>query len=91
MTIRGSSVLVLSVGVSWALVIGRVAATPVPPSVGEACLSVEIDAERLACYDAAFDRARGDTRQADLEAGTAARYDHRATHVGLGISLLEWY
>ena len=37
----------------------------------EACVSVETDAERLACYDAAFDRGHQDARQADLAAGQA--------------------
>ena len=37
----------------------------------EACISVETDAERLACYDAAFDRGHQDTRQADLAARQA--------------------
>ncbi|HEY9400666.1 MAG TPA: phospholipase A [Luteimonas sp.] len=43
----------------------------VPPAAAEACIPVESDAERLACYDAAFDRARRDTRQADLAARQA--------------------
>ena len=43
-----------------------------PPAV-EACASIEADADRLACYDAAFGRARSDTRQADLAAQQAAR------------------
>jgi phospholipase A1 len=43
-----------------------------PPTV-EACASIEVDADRLACYDAAFGRAHRDTRQADLAAQEAAR------------------
>ncbi|MGH8085831.1 MAG: phospholipase A [Lysobacter sp.] len=35
---------------------------------GEACTQVEIDAERLACYDAAFERARFDPASADAAA-----------------------
>jgi phospholipase A1/A2 len=43
----------------------------VPPAAAEACIPVESDAERLACYDAAFDRAHRDTHQADLAAREA--------------------
>jgi phospholipase A1 len=42
-----------------------------PPAGAEACASVESDAARLACYDAAFGRLHRDVRQADLAASQA--------------------
>ena len=39
--------------------------------IGEACTQVEIDAERLACYDAAFERSRLDPASADAAASEA--------------------
>ncbi|MEG3184827.1 phospholipase A [Lysobacter erysipheiresistens] len=42
-----------------------------PLPIGEACTQVEIDAERLACYDAAFERARLDPARADAAASEA--------------------
>jgi len=44
-----------------------------PPAGAEACASIETDAGRLACYDAAFGRGRRDPREADLAAGKAER------------------
>jgi phospholipase A1 len=46
------------------------AATPAPPGVS-ACVAIEIDAARLACYDAAAGRAAPSTRQADAAAEAA--------------------
>ncbi|HZV24237.1 MAG TPA: phospholipase, partial [Luteimonas sp.] len=37
----------------------------------EACVAIEIDADRLACYDAALHRTPRDTRQADIAAKEA--------------------
>jgi len=43
------------------------------PAAVEACASIEADADRLACYDAAFGRVHSDTRRADLAAQEAER------------------
>jgi phospholipase A1 len=45
-------------------------APPAPPGVS-ACVAIEIDAARLACYDAAAGRAAPSTRQADAAAEAA--------------------
>ena len=50
---------------------GRALAQSAPAM--EACASIEADADRLACYDAASGRAHRDTRQADLAAQEAER------------------
>ena len=43
------------------------------PAGAEACASIETDAGRLACYDAAFGRVHRDVRQADQAATEAER------------------
>ena len=52
------------------------AALALGPVLPEACAAVEIDAERLACYDAAFERAAPDPGAADA-AALAAREERR--------------
>jgi phospholipase A1/A2 len=47
------------------------ASAQVSTVTADACVAIESDAERLACYDAAFDRAHRDTHQADLAARQA--------------------
>ncbi len=42
------------------------------PATPEACVAIEIDATRLACYDDALGRAARDTRAADAEAEQAS-------------------
>jgi phospholipase A1 len=45
-----------------------------PPAAGAAaCISIEVDASRLACYDAAAGRATPSTREADAAAEAATR------------------
>ena len=62
--------LPLVIGVSYGLTAhaqeGAPTATP-----AEACFSLENDAARLACYDAALGRSAADTRRADEEAVAA--------------------
>jgi phospholipase A1 len=50
---------------------GQAVAQAPPPAAAEACASIETDAGRLACYDAAFGRVHRDARQADLAASKA--------------------
>ncbi|MBF6024690.1 phospholipase A [Lysobacter niastensis] len=47
------------------------AQTPATPATPEACLSINIDADRLACYDAALGRSARDTQRADIAAKEA--------------------
>jgi len=47
------------------------AQTTAAPATPEACLSIDADVERLACYDAAVGRAGRDTRGADIAAKEA--------------------
>jgi phospholipase A1 len=46
------------------------------PSDAAACASIETDAGRLACYDAAFGRVRSDVQRADREADQAEHARH---------------
>jgi phospholipase A1/A2 len=55
------------------------------PSTPEACLSIETDATRLACYDAALGRTPLDTLKADAEA-VAARIDQQTGQDGADTS-----
>ncbi len=41
------------------------------PQAAQACVAIEIDADRLACYDKALDRRPRDTHQADIAAKEA--------------------
>lgn len=41
------------------------------PATPEACVAITVDADRLACYDAALGRRAGDTRSADIAAKEA--------------------
>ncbi|WP_342315609.1 phospholipase A [Lysobacter sp. FW306-1B-D06B] len=47
------------------------AQTPAHPITPEACVSIVVDADRLACYDAALGRSARDTRGADIAAKEA--------------------
>lgn len=47
------------------------AQAPPTPATPEACVSITIDADRLACYDAALRRGARDTRGADIAAKEA--------------------
>ncbi|HEY0502374.1 MAG TPA: phospholipase A [Lysobacter sp.] len=47
------------------------AQAPATPATPEACVSINVDADRLACYDAALGRAARDTRGADIAAKEA--------------------
>ncbi|WP_046656311.1 phospholipase A [Lysobacter capsici] len=47
------------------------AQTGVQPATPEACLAINVDADRLACYDTALGRQAGDARQADIAAKEA--------------------
>ncbi len=47
------------------------AQAPAVPATPEACVSVDVDAERLACYDAVHGRRARDTRGADIAAKEA--------------------
>ncbi len=47
------------------------AQAPASPATPEACVSINVDADRLACYDAALGRAARDTRGADIAAKEA--------------------
>lgn len=47
------------------------AQVPATPATPEACVSINVDADRLACYDAALGRQARDTRGADIAAKEA--------------------
>ena len=57
--------------IALAIALPGTAVAQAPPAGAEACASIETDAGRLACYDAAFGRVHRDTRQADLAASKA--------------------
>ena len=63
--------LVIGVTVSFA---SQAQESPPAAASAEACLLLENDAARLACYDSALGRTAADTRRAD-QAGVAARGD----------------
>ncbi|GAA5075001.1 phospholipase A [Lysobacter panacisoli] len=48
-----------------------IAQAPPTPATPEACVSITVDADRLACYDAALRRGARDTRGADIAAKEA--------------------
>lgn len=61
---------------SWLLVATALpllahAQAPADPATPEACVSINVDAERLACYDAVHGRRARDTRGADIAAKEA--------------------
>ena len=60
--------LLLIAAASPAAALAQAPATPATP---EACVSINVDSDRLACYDAALGRAGRDTRGADIAAKEA--------------------
>ena len=66
-------VMLLSLAVVALAPHAAIAQAQPPAALPEACTAVEIDAERLACYDAGFKRKAPDPDAADAAAGTAKR------------------
>jgi phospholipase A1 len=67
-------------------------ATAQAPATPEACLAIEADATRLACYDQAMGRAASDTQAADAAAQMAAelaRQEHKVAAPDEGATLRE--
>jgi len=62
------SVLLTALAAAPLLASAQTAPTPATP---EACLAITVDADRLACYDAALGRQGGGVRQADIAAKEA--------------------
>src|SRR5688572_4443338 len=61
----------ISIPLLTALPLFAQAQAPATPATPEACVSINIDADRLACYDAALGRSARDTHRADIAAKEA--------------------
>ncbi|WP_454831228.1 phospholipase A [Pseudoxanthomonas wuyuanensis] len=69
-TSRSVPLPMLVIAFTFALPVAAQETSPPPPR-GEACIAVDSDAARLACFDAAFGRTQADTHAADAEAMAA--------------------
>jgi len=82
---RRSAVLAMALSAATSLHAQEI---PAPPDPG-ACASVEIDAERLACYDAAFRRGSPDPAGADAAAVEAKQTKETIAEVERHVDQLE--